>query len=102
MRLGGRLGGEGNVGVKAKRWNNKAGQVSSCAVCACAYLCLQAHALDRRPPTHALGTLLPAAELEFDISTRRAIAGRAAAAPRQKRHAIRAPIFPTFQGLPMK
>jgi len=27
MRLGGRLGGEGNVGVKAKRWNNQPGQV---------------------------------------------------------------------------
>jgi len=30
MRLGGRLGGEGNVGVNAKRWNHRPGQV--CAI----------------------------------------------------------------------
>ena len=36
LRLGGRLGGEGSVGVNAKRWNHKPGQVCAYApVCVC-------------------------------------------------------------------
>jgi hypothetical protein len=38
LRLGGRLGGEGSVGVNAKRWNHKPGQVCV-PVCRCLCLC---------------------------------------------------------------